>query len=222
MVILDSYRTFIVTTVPTPSRLKRYFAVIARWCTITFVVFALTLWAGKYITENVLPKTYTATAEIEVRALETTGFAPIFDHIESSDVLAPVINDLGLETAWAKRISSLGTGPFSQADALSHLKKILKLDQKRGTDVIGITVSSDDSGEAAQIANAVADRYKAKCGADAVRILSRPEAPEYPSSPNKLHCFIATIGVAALISVVVGCFVEVIMLFARAAESEDS
>jgi capsular polysaccharide biosynthesis protein len=82
--------------------------------------------------------------------------------------------------------------------------------------------TSVDPKEAANIANAIADVYKASRPAHEVSILSRATVPESPSSPNKMICFFITVGVAALISVVAGCFIEVILLFVRAAEGEHS
>ena len=221
MVILDSSCFPAMPNVPPTSRLKRYFSVVGRWCAITFVVFAITLATGKYIYENLLPKTYTATAKIEVGASGADNFEAIFDGIESRDVLGPVISDLGLDTVWAKRYSS-NKEQLSQADALSHLKRSLEIDAQRGTNVINITVLSEAPREAAQIANAIADRYKAERGIDEVRILERPEAAEYPTRPDKLFCFAVTVAAAALISVIAGCFVEVILLFVRAGDGEHS
>ena len=40
---------------PPPKRIKRYASALLRWFLMTFVVFVITLWAGKYITENYIP-----------------------------------------------------------------------------------------------------------------------------------------------------------------------
>ena len=271
--------------------------VLLRWLGITFVVFAITLWVGKYITENVLSKTYEATAKVQVNvnripdmSLTTSGseegnwralYQPEFEIMQSPDILLPLIRDLGLDKAWAKRISKSGGEKLSEGDALAYLSKILKIDGKWGTNIIDIIVASDDPKEAADIANALADGYKTRRDRDEdqritrgmaslreiiaeqekvvveakvdsqsldaerrlqeqqsllealriklqqkesdsqhmqspVRILTRATAPEYPSKPDKAFCYMVRVGVAALVSVVVGCFVEVIMLFCRA------
>jgi len=230
--------------VPTTSRAQRYLYVLARWFCITFLVFAVTLWTGKYITENLLPKTYEAATEIQVGAERITELPELnpsappspkiqmeFQVLESPDILLPVIRDLGLDKAWASRVSKSGEEKLSQDDALAYLRKILKLDYTRGTNLIDITVTGDNPLEVASISNAIADRYKAKRDLEQnpsagdpnggyVHILKRAETPVYPSKPNNALYFIGTVGIAALVSLVAGCFVEVIMLFCRAAEAE--
>jgi len=161
-------------SVPDPSRLTRYLTVILRWLLIAFVVFVLTMLAGKYVTDNWLHKVYTATAQIEVRprgaawigGIAPINFQPEFEIMESTDILLPVIYDLGLDKAWAKRIDTSGSDALPPPDALlpqdalAYMRKILKLDFTRGTNIINITASSDVPKEAADIANAIADRYK--------------------------------------------------------------
>jgi len=230
--------------VPTTSRAQRYLLVLARWFCITFAVFAIILWTGKYITENVLTKTYEATSQIQVGADRITELPELnpaappspriqaeFAIMESPDILLPVIHDLGLDQAWAKRVPHSGEEKLSDGDALAYLSKILKLDYTRGTNIIDITVSGDEPKEVAAIANGLVDRYKAKrdieqppSPGDAkegyVRILTRATVPAYPSKPNNPLYFIATVGIAALVSLVAGCFVEVILLICRAADAE--
>jgi uncharacterized protein involved in exopolysaccharide biosynthesis len=165
-------------TVPSASRFTRYMTVILRWLAITLVVFVLTILSGFYIT-NALPKVYTATAQIMVlqrgllivpgsntnrtdSGFDFTNFQVEFLTMESSDFLLPIIHDLGLDKAWAKRVykSDQDQDQLSDQDALAYMNKILKLDFQRGTNIINITVSSDEPTEAAAIANAIADRYK--------------------------------------------------------------
>ena len=157
---------------PPPSRLQRYLTVILRWLLITFVVFVLTILTGNYITDNLLPKVYTATAQIQVLphshagSFDQISFQKELETMQSPEFLLPVIYDLGLDKAWAKRIdkSGLDALPPQDAllpqDALAYMNKTLKLDVVRGTNIINITVSSDVPIEAARIANAIADRYK--------------------------------------------------------------
>ncbi len=172
-------------TVPTPSRIKRYFTVILRWFVITFVVFVLTILSGLFIIESVLHKVYTATAQIQVSrrgvvdgtietiresqrgTLDPTAFFQAESEImESPQVLLPIINELGLDKAWAKREYKPGLDALPPPDALlpqdalAYMHKILKIDLVRGTSIANITVSSDVPKEAADIANAIADRYK--------------------------------------------------------------
>jgi uncharacterized protein involved in exopolysaccharide biosynthesis len=80
--------------------------------------------------------------------------------MQSPDFLLPIITDLALDKAWAKKISTADSDELPDVDALTHMSKILKLAVKPGTNIINITVSSDVPQEAADIANAIADRYK--------------------------------------------------------------
>jgi len=219
-------------TVPAPERLKRYLTVFLRWLSITIVVFVVTLLSGAYITDHLLHKVYTATAEIQVRARDHTGnfdqtrFQSEFEIMQSPHILLPIIHDLDLDKAWAKRLSKSKEDQLTDQEALAHLNKILKLDVRRGTNIVAITVSSDVPQEAAAIANAIADRYKTTRDVEVnhplqespVRIISRAEPPEYPSKPNKTFCFIITLVTASVLSVMVASFVEMMLLFSRASE----
>ena len=117
---------------------------------------------------------YSATAEIEIpprggARLEPGTFKPIpptaqdwqgeFEVIESPEVVAPIITDLNLDRIWAKRLNSGDALPME--DALKYLGSRLKLEGKSGTWIIRITVTSDVPQEAANIANSIADHYKA-------------------------------------------------------------
>ena len=54
--------------VPTVKRVQRYASVIVRWLVIGTVVFFLTMATGYYITNNVLPKVYTASSVVQLPA----------------------------------------------------------------------------------------------------------------------------------------------------------
>jgi hypothetical protein len=74
-------------------------------------------------------------------------------------VLSPIITDLQLDKVWAKRFKS-GLDAWPMQDALGYMNGLLHLDYKRGTSIITISASGPDAKECAEIANAVADRYK--------------------------------------------------------------
>jgi uncharacterized protein involved in exopolysaccharide biosynthesis len=240
-------------SVPDISRLKRYLAVILRWFAITAVVFVLTLLSGYYITENLLSKVYTATAQIQIiprghvivpgidsnpQSYDSTFHVEI-ETMQSPEFLLPIIYDLGLDKAWAKRVDQPGLDALPSQDALlpqdALAYKILKIKLQRETNTINITISSDEPTEAARIANAVADRYKILRNTAAhqtslegvsqespVRIISRAEPPTEPSKPNKNFDFIVTMVVAGFLSLAVASFVEIILLFLRASERTDN
>ena len=113
---------------------------------------------------------YSATATIEIKGSYQpyeNGIHPTpghemqdeFEVIESPDVLSPNITDLQLDRIWAKRLNKGNILPMQ--DALAYLVSHLKLANRPDTSIIDITVFSDVPQEAANTANAMADRYKA-------------------------------------------------------------
>jgi uncharacterized protein involved in exopolysaccharide biosynthesis len=117
---------------------------------------------------------YSATAEIEVlprggARLEPGTNIPIpptekewqheFEVVESPYLLRQVISGLNLDEIWAKRLNRSST--LSMDDALKFFRSRLKLDGKPGTWIFCITVKEETPREAAEIANAIADYYKA-------------------------------------------------------------
>jgi len=156
-----------------------YFKIIRNRLWVIFTIFILTVASGYYVTNEVLQKVYTATAQIEIfprgfvslpslnNARTEPGFDPIYFQAEftvmnSSEVLMPIITDLQLDKIWAKRLAKTSLDALPPQDALRYLNAILKLDFQRGTNIINITVSSEVPKECSDVANAVADRYKTK------------------------------------------------------------
>ncbi|MEI9997749.1 MAG: P-loop NTPase [Verrucomicrobiota bacterium] len=153
-----------------------YFKIIRNRLWVIFTIFALTVLSGLYVTNEVLPKVYEATAEIQIkpRLMDVRGIARAateggvdmqefqneFEIMQSADVLWPIITDLGLDHAWAKRIAKSSLETLPRQDALGYLTAHLHLDYKKGTSIITITVYSEIPRECADIANALADRYK--------------------------------------------------------------
>jgi capsular exopolysaccharide synthesis family protein len=156
---------------------NEYFKIIRNRLWVIFTIFALTVLSGYYVTNYVLQKQYSATSEIQIRAREMTPvpgllntstdkelsaqqFQNEFEIMSSPDVLSPIITDLQLDKTWAKRLYKMGLEALPMQDALAHMNGILHLDYKRGTSIVTITVTSEVPKECADIANAVADRYK--------------------------------------------------------------
>jgi len=155
-----------------------YFKIIRNRLWVIFTIFALTVMSGYYVTNYVLPKIYTATAEIQIHprgvmvapgifnnkideGFDSTQFQAEFEIMQSPDVLLPIIKDNGLDKIWAKRVFKSNMETLPDQDALGYMTGILKLDFTRGTNIIKIEVSDEVPEECAQIANALADRYKA-------------------------------------------------------------
>jgi len=156
-----------------------YFKIIRNRLWVIFTIFALTVLSGYYVTNYVLPKVYQASAQIQINAehiadvaalggsptenhMDTSYFQSEFQIMQSPDVLKPIISDLQLDKIWAKRVYKSNLDQLPMQDALAHMSNILHLDFTRGTNIIEITVSSEVPKECADVANAVADRYKAK------------------------------------------------------------
>jgi len=155
---------------------NEYFKVIRNRFWVIFTIFAITTGSGWYVANEVLHKIYTATAEMQIRprgmvdvpafSIGTTdrqedpiAFQSEFEVIQSPDILLPIINDLGLDKTWAKRFKS-DQDSLPPVESLGYMNSILKLDLKRGTDIVEITVQSEVPKEAADIANAVIDHYQ--------------------------------------------------------------
>jgi len=155
-----------------------YFKIIRNRLWVIFTIFTLTVISGYYVTNFVLPKRYTATSQIQIRPARVTDITPIgndgstdrnfdptdfqaeFQIMQSADVLLPVITDLGLDKIWAKREYKSSLTALPPQDALGFLTGNLKLDFSRGTNIINITFTSEVPQECADVANAIADRYK--------------------------------------------------------------
>jgi succinoglycan biosynthesis transport protein ExoP len=155
--------------------LREYFKVIRNRLWVIFTIFLLTVVTGIYITEQVLPKVYTASAQIQLKSqdqailpgflanpdkpFDTTFFQSEMEKMQSPEVLLPIINDLGLDKTWAKR-EKLNVESLPASVALDYMHKRIRIDFKHGTNIIEIKADSPDSKEASDMANAVADKYR--------------------------------------------------------------
>lgn len=159
--------------------LRDYFKVIRNRLWVIVTIFLLTVVSGYYVTEQVLPRYYTAKAEIDIaprgettvvgmvpvstpdKPFDTTKFQSEMEKIQSSSLLEPLITDLNLDKTWAKRDFKLPIDKLPMLKAMEYMQhKVLKVDFKRGTEILEITAQSQDPEEAATIANAVVGRYK--------------------------------------------------------------
>jgi uncharacterized protein involved in exopolysaccharide biosynthesis len=81
-----------------------------------------------------------------------------FEVIQSEVILGKVIQDLDLNEEWSKRYA--GGERLKTYEAMGLLRARLELRPVPKTSLIEIRVSSDKPGEAARIANAIAEAYK--------------------------------------------------------------
>lgn len=132
------------------------------------VVFLIILCATVAVT-FIMPEAYSSTARIKVEQDTAStpgvsaGYDPhflqkTFEIIQSQVVLGPVIEKLKLNEKWGKKYNN-GVA-LKTADILQLLQQRLALQPVRNTELINVTVYSEDRNEAAQIANAVAESYQ--------------------------------------------------------------
>ena len=216
-------------------------AVMARWLAITAVVFVLTVFAGFYVINNFIVKVYVSNATLQLPAadlavptlgsgIDTSDLQPEFENIMMSpDFLLGVVKDLGLDREWARRLN-LEQNQLPDVDALTRMEKSVLIKVNKGANLVTVSAQSDVSQESADIANAMAERYKA--GREAgenealeksqVRIVERAEAPTDPVKPNRSLDFTVTLVLAAFCGLTMASFVEMILLFIRAGERMES
>ena len=156
---------------------SQYFRVIRNRMWVIFTIFLLTVISGTYVTEEVLPKGYTASAQMQLiprGQVESKGFIENnthaqfdqvdfqaeFEIMQSPDVLMPIIKELNLDQIWAKRVFKSNLDRLSAIDAVAYMNTVLNIDFRRGTNIIVVTASSEIPEEAAAIANALVNRYK--------------------------------------------------------------
>jgi capsular exopolysaccharide synthesis family protein len=161
-----------------PVHFRDYFKVLRSRFGVIFIIFALTVGSGWFVTDQVLPRIYSATSVVEIRPrgeeavnsfdgtttdrpFEQTMFQSESERMKSPEVLMPIITDQDLEHKWALTLSKGKVDKLTPLEALSYMKgAVLDIEPKRGTELIEITANTRDPKEAAAIANGVANQYK--------------------------------------------------------------
>jgi capsular polysaccharide biosynthesis protein len=77
--------------------------------------------------------------------------------MQSQAVLGPAIDKLNLDVEWGRKYN--GNTPLKTGDTMQLVKQRMSLAPERNTNVVDITVYSEDRNEAARIANAIDDAY---------------------------------------------------------------
>ena len=143
----------------------------------------------------ILPESYASTARVKVDVPATNAgpytIATEMEVIQSQVVLSNVIKKLDLNVMWGKKY--FGGETLKTLESLEILKQRLNLRLVPNTQIITVTVFSDDRREAAQIANAVAEAYqdysaeklKTEAGNAAVTIIDAAVPGNRPVKPNK-------------------------------------
>lgn len=189
---------------------------------VFIAVFLITVIAATAIT-FILPESYASTARIMIEPAATgmteqanaTPNPPVLSLqddlmvILSDGVLEAVINKLNLNVVWGKKYFS--GEDLKPAQTIRILKSRLLLAVAKGSKIIAITVYSDDSKEAAQIANSVVDAYRnyrlevqgklmgsepsaKKISNQSIVVLEQAQPGLHPVRPNKpLNIFIGVV-----------------------------
>src|SRR4051794_9042728 len=161
-----------------------YWRVIRVHWVLIGLAFLLTLLTAAIVT-FFQPREYMASNFIEVRStaqnprIFTTGGDPtipihdpqlaptVFQIIQRTGILYPVIEDLGLQDKWSRG------GRLSREQAYNILRSKLQVDEIRNTDLLQISVFNTDPKEAADIANKIVAVYQDKRVEEEKDILNR-------------------------------------------------
>jgi uncharacterized protein involved in exopolysaccharide biosynthesis len=145
------------------------------------VVFALVFGASVPVT-FILPESYCSTARVLVRQARNNAspgtegpgansdpylMQTEFEIIRSEAVLGQAAGQLDLNAQWGKKYA--GGAPLKTSKSLDLLKRRLDLLPIRNTGTIQIRAFSDNSNEAAALANAIAQAYVGYHEAEAAR-----------------------------------------------------
>jgi len=165
-------------------QLREYFKIVRGRLWVIFTIFSLTVMSGYYVTQYVLPKIYTASAQIQIKPrgqmdvasatggdktekpLDSYVLQSEIEIMQTGDILLPVINDLGLDKTWARRDFKSTMPSLPPTIALDYMRKKVSIDFKRNSNILIISADSQEAKEAANIANAIIDRYKASRDAE--------------------------------------------------------
>jgi succinoglycan biosynthesis transport protein ExoP len=151
-----------------------YWRIIRIRKTVILAVFLLVVITATLVT-FILPESFSSTARIKIERDQSdisgmaergglAGYDPYFIQTEfelmtSEAILGKVIEALDLNTEWGKKYAN--GEHLKTPETLALLKTRIDLRPVRNTSIIEIRVLSEKADEAARIANAVAEAYKA-------------------------------------------------------------
>jgi polysaccharide biosynthesis transport protein len=151
-----------------------YWRIIRIRKTIILAVFLLVVITATLVT-FILPESYSSTTRIKIERDQSdiSGFIERgggqnydpyfiqteFELIQSELILGKVIEDLDLNTVWGKKYAN--GDRLKTSETIGLLKARIDLRPVRNTSLIEIRVFSEKADEAAKIANAVAEAYRA-------------------------------------------------------------
>ncbi|MDE1171631.1 MAG: polysaccharide biosynthesis tyrosine autokinase [Verrucomicrobium sp.] len=153
---------------------RDYWRVIRARSGIIFTLFLLALSTGYVVSAFLMNKQYGGT--VQIRVLKNEKDIPVFDQrdpnyfdpvffeseketLESKEILYPIIDKLDLVRVWSQRYMH-GERDLRKDEVYDLLRRHhLKIDPQRGSNIIEITVQTEDMEEAPRIANEIARQY---------------------------------------------------------------
>jgi serine/threonine protein kinase len=154
--------------------------ILLRSVVVVFIAGLLVFALAAAVT-SLLPKTYAATARVELSSQDGNFLQNEFARMESPEFLKQVAAAADLKTRWKSSLS--GSEAEQTEQIIVRLRNEMELRPVRNTRLIGISFYSESPGEAADIANAITTVY---CGQPGTRIIGIAEVPARPVRPNAM------------------------------------
>ena len=157
------------------------------------------------------PRMYEATALVAVKpvaatndaaaTLDSAGWQREMERVRSGTVLRSAITNLQLRELWATQQKRETPLPIEEAEL--ELKKRLNLQPGRGTTLLAFTLCALDGGEAASLANGVAEAFRQShaAGTVIVEVVDAATAPTQPIRQKQPMAIILFLGGALLMGV---------------------
>ena len=128
-------------------------------CGIGLLVLSAVLLVGGLI-QFILPPEFESTARLSLppttNEVQNVALAVEVERLQSKSILYPVITNLDLNSRWGEKFKE---GKLAADLTYKLLRNQLRIKSGRGTSLIEVHVRSDDSTEAAAIANKIAEVY---------------------------------------------------------------
>ena len=172
------------------------------------MVLGLLLMTGGVFSLALAPRMYEATARVAVEPVSATNAGAAtrdaawwqrgMERARSGAVLRSAITNLQLRQLWATQQKR--ETPLTIEEAELELMKRLDLQPVRGTGLFSITLRAYDGGEAASLANGVAEAFRQSPAADSVKVelVDAAIAPTDPTRQKQTRPVILFLGGAVL------------------------
>jgi serine/threonine protein kinase len=165
------------------------------------------------VSSLLLPKTYMATARVEVSVGANAIYDPYriqveINTIQSPDFCREIVSSLNLAQRWSVKSG----GAVTEEVAVEWLKMQLELRTSRNTSLLEISFVDELPTEAAEIANRIAESYCNLPPGNRGRIIDRALPPSKAFRPN-IPLNIGVGMVAGLVAGIVACAITVLFHF---------